>query len=594
MCEGIESHFPFTGFRPGQRELLEYLCRSLEERGLTLIEAPNGIGKTAAILTAMEYLSQRTGAKFLYLVRTHSQIDRVLDECRRFSEIRVAALRGKRELCLNWRAERAVNYHLFNRKCEELREYGRCPYFSKRVRGEPKRCFDPLNMSEGGCPYYNSLRVIGRGNYDVVVASYAYIMDEDLLTFVERALGRKRSILIDEGHNLKKAWLSNYLVTLEEGTLISIMDSCNKLRDELLQFKRSKLGYVALPRRYLAALLVCEEEIPIPREAEEIVSWLRTTILNAERVFLTSDGLILLKKTRSTLEEIFSRYKSVVLISGTWGGRESRGEFLVETSFRRVSVTRWGRLKAYITRDFTTRFEERSKYEYYRLVTTLADLSHSVYGNIGVFASSYDVVRGILDAGLTDLVNSPIFVERSGMRESERLNMIYRYKRSWRRRALLLGVQGGRNSEGEDFPGPYMSTSIVVGLQLMRPGILRDLTLSLWKKHSRLSNPELLMACRTAAQAAARPIRSSDDLGFIVLADNRFRLCLNEFPEWLRRSIKITSLEEIPQLADEFFNSNGYLLGGTGVPLDGINSSTFPTEGKPLEEGYKGISKRRF
>ena len=592
MCEGIESHFPFTEFRPGQRELLEYLCQSLEGRGLTLIEAPNGIGKTVTILTAMEYLSQRTGAKFLYLVRTHSQIDRVLDECERFDRIRVAALRGKRELCLNRRANRTENYHLFNKKCEELRESGKCPFFSKRVRKEPKRCFDPLAMSGRGCPYYNSLRVIGRGNYDVVVASYAYIMDEDLLTFVEKTLGGKRSVLIDEGHNLKKAWLSNYLITLERSVLASIVDHCNKLRDELLHFKRSKLSYVALPNRYFAALLICEGEIP--GETKEIINWLRAAILSAERTFLTKDGLILLKKPQSTLEELFSRYESVVLISGTWGGKESEGEFQVETNFRRVSVTRWGRLKAYITRDFTTRFEERSKYEYYRLATTLADLSHRVHGNIGVFASSYDVVRGLLDAGLMDLVDIPIFVERSGMRESERSQLIDRYKRSWRRGALLLGVQGGRNSEGEDFPGPYMSTSVVVGLQLMRPGIVRDLTLSLWRRHSRLSNPELLMACRTAAQAAARPIRSSDDLGFIVLADNRFGLCLDKFPEWLRRSIRITSLEEIPRLADEFFNSNGYLLGGAGVPLDGVNSSTFSTEGKPLEKGYRGISERGF
>ena len=94
VCEGIESHFPFDEFRQGQRELLAYLCRSLSGRGLTLIEAPNGIGKTATVLTAMEYLSQRIGATFLYLVRTHSQIDRVLDECRRFSMVKVAALRG--------------------------------------------------------------------------------------------------------------------------------------------------------------------------------------------------------------------------------------------------------------------------------------------------------------------------------------------------------------------------------------------------------------------------------------------------------------------------------------------------------------------
>ncbi|MDK2383644.1 MAG: helicase C-terminal domain-containing protein, partial [Candidatus Korarchaeota archaeon] len=209
-----------------------------------------------------------------------------------------------------------------------------------------------------------------------------------------------------------------------------------------------------------------------------------------------------------------------------------------------------------------------------------------VFGNIGVFASSYDILQGLLDAGLEELVERPIFVERKGMRETERAYLIERYKRSWRERAILLGVQGGRNSEGEDFPGPYMSTSVIVGMQFMKPGIVRSLTLSLWRRYSRLDNPELLIACRSAAQAAARPVRSSDDLGFVVFADDRFKLCLNLFPGWLRGMTKVASLEDVPQLADEFFSSNGYLLEDARVPLDGVNSSTIPLEGRPLEKGY--------
>gem|GEM_PF-1258928 len=584
MCEGIERHFPFDEFRPGQRELLAYLCRSLSEGGLTLIEAPNGIGKTATVLTAMEYLSQRIGATFLYLVRTHSQIDRVLDECRRFGMVKVAALRGKRELCLNWRANRIANYRLFNKRCDELREEGKCPYFARTSQRKPERCFDPLSLGGSGCPYYESLRTIARGGYDVVVASYAYLMDEGLLTFVEGTLGGRRSILIDEGHNLKKAWLSNHLITIEQDLLNSIAHHCWRIRDLLSYFKRSRLSYVALPKRYLAASLVCEGTLP--KEVRETLVWLRDEALEAEKIFLSGEGLILLRRPRGTLEEIFSKYESVVLISGTWGGRESRGEFLVEANYRGVSLPRWGRLEAYITKDFTTRFEERNSYEYYRLATALADLSHRVFGNIGVFASSYDIVQGLLDAGLEELVDRPIFVERKGMRETERAYLIERYKRSWREGAILLGVQGGRNSEGEDFPGPYMSTSVIVGMQFMKPGIVRSLTLSLWRRYSRLDNPELLIACRSAAQAAARPIRSSDDLGFVVFADSRFKLCLNLFPRWLRERVKVTSLEDVPQLADEFFSSNGYLLGDARVPLDGVNSSTISPEGKPLEERY--------
>ncbi len=593
MCDGIERHFPFEKFRIGQRDLLRHLCRGLRGGGVTLVEAPNGIGKTAAALTAMEYLSRSVGGPFLYLVRTHSQIDRVLAECRRFEDLRVAALRGKKELCLNWRVSRIRNYRFFDRKCNELRSRGKCPYARRRAMmgGELEKCFDPLILDEGSCPYYGSVGALARGNFDVVVASHTYLLDDGLRTFLRRVVNG-RAVLVDEAHNLKREWLSNHLLTVEEDSLNSLI-GCKKLSDTLDYFRRSRLNYIALPRRYAVSIMECEG--PVSEEGRELLSWLRGEILRANRVFLSrGDGLIIFRRPETTLENVLSEYDSAVLISGTWGGKSSEAEFLTPVHYYSVPVQRWGNVRTYISGDFSTKFEERSPYEYYRLATTLAELSKRVAGNIGVFTASYDIIRGLLDAGLGEMVDRRLFVERRGMSETERLLMIKKYKDSWREGALLLGVQGGRNSEGEDFPGPQMSASVVVGLQFMRPGILRDLTLYLWKEQSRLLVPELLNACRTAIQAAARPVRSPDDDGFILLADSRFKACSNFLPEWMRRVIRIASLEEVPYLADEFFSSGHHLSRDTGVPLHGIGRGPDLSEGRSCDKGRDGVAEIRI
>jgi len=179
---------------------------------------------------------------------------------------------------------------------------------------------------------------------------------------------------------------------------------------------------------------------------------------------------------------------------------------------------------------------------------------------MGVFTASYDVLAGLLEVGFQYLLEKPLFIEERGADVRRNLKMVERYKELSREGAILLGVQGGRNSEGEDFPGLQMTTSVVIGLQLSKPGVERELTRLLWNRHSALRNPDLIYGCRSAFQAAARPVRSPDDLGFIVLADRRFESCLKMMPSWMRRKVRLVSLEDIPSLADEFFSVRSHLF----------------------------------
>ncbi|MCS7103887.1 MAG: hypothetical protein NZ992_08440, partial [Candidatus Korarchaeum sp.] len=84
-----------------------------------------------------------------------------------------------------------------------------------------------------------------------------------------------------------------------------------------------------------------------------------------------------------SLEDMLKPFKACVLISGTWSEEVARGEILGRLKFERIALRRWGEVYSTIINDFTTRFEERSRMEFYRVASVLADLSEVVIGNMG-------------------------------------------------------------------------------------------------------------------------------------------------------------------------------------------------------------------
>ncbi len=125
------------------------------------------------------------------------------------------------------------------------------------------------------------------------------------------------------------------------------------------------------------------------------------------------------------------------------------------------------------------------------------------------------------------------------MKGTENDKMIEDFKRRGEKGgAVLLGVQGGRNSEGGDFPGPSMESSVVVGVPYARP---TPRTSALIEYYDRRFNKKgrdyayVLPAMTRAIQAAGRPVRKLDDRGAIILLDQRFTTPhLKRFiPSWL-------------------------------------------------------------
>jgi DNA excision repair protein ERCC-2 len=110
--------------------------------------------------------------------------------------------------------------------------------------------------------------------------------------------------------------------------------------------------------------------------------------------------------------------------------------------------------------------------------------------------------------------------------------------------AVLLGVQGGRTSEGVDFPGDEMNSVAIVGLPYAEPTPKVKAQIDYFEKRFPGYGREygyVVPAMKRAAQGAGRPIRTLEDKGAMVFLDYRFATpyCRGFLPSWIRDNLRV-------------------------------------------------------
>jgi DNA excision repair protein ERCC-2 len=193
----------------------------------------------------------------------------------------------------------------------------------------------------------------------------------------------------------------------------------------------------------------------------------------------------------------------------------------------------------------TTAMEQRTPAMYKKIVDQLAGVTKNTPANTGIFAASYEVLDALIKAGIKEAIDKPFFHEEKGMKSKENEQLIKHFKsHAQRGGAVLLGVQGGRSSEGTDYPGDQMNSAVIVGVPYAEPTPKVKAQIDYYEKRFPKLGREygyVLPALKKAAQAAGRPIRTLEDKGAIIFLDYRFATsyCQRFLPAWIRRSMKI-------------------------------------------------------
>ena len=192
-----------------------------------------------------------------------------------------------------------------------------------------------------------------------------------------------------------------------------------------------------------------------------------------------------------------------------------------------------------------TSFQNRNRPTFARMVEHCLAVVNATPGNTGIFTSSYSIARSLIDAGFEKRLKRELFIERPGIKGVDNDKMIERFRRRGEEGgAVLLGVQGGRNSEGGDFPGSTMESVVVVGVPYAKPTPSMEALISYYDSAFNKKGRDyayVLPAMTRAIQAAGRPVRRLDDRGAIVMLDQRFasKYLLRFVPSWLQEILQV-------------------------------------------------------
>lgn len=591
--------FPYD-YRIGQKELASQVYRTIYHEKRLFIEAPTGVGKTiSTVFPSIKAMGEEKGEKLFYLTAktiTASVAVHTFDVLRgnglRFKTVSVTA---KEKMCLQETCEctpeacpyakghydriNEAMYHLlttedaFTRETiiEYAKKFNVCPF---------EYCLDMSIFSDG------------------VICDYNYVFDPNvyLRRFFSDGVKGEYLFLVDEAHNLvdraremysaslyKEDFLSvKKLVKQFDSKLNSALESCNKL---LLEYKREseQASVLESADAFLIALTRCagrleqfleeDEGSKIRQEVLEFYFQVRHflnmgELLDDSYVIYTeceSDNRFMIKlfcvHPANNLQKCLEKGRSTIFFSATLLPITYYMELLSSNKddYAVYAASSFDESKrgVFIGTDVSTKYSRRCVAEYQKIASYILDIASKQKGHYLVFFPSYRFMQDVYDEFILkiqtenlDDLNIDISLQMPSMSEGERELFLYSFENHEAEERTLLGfcVMGGIFSEGIDLTGESLIGAMIIGTGLPQICSEREILRHFFDGRGL---PGFDYAYRypgmnKVLQSAGRVIRTAEDVGIVVLLDERF--CQHDyktlFPrEWERVSyLKIDSL----------------------------------------------------
>ncbi|MFX0028293.1 MAG: helicase C-terminal domain-containing protein [Candidatus Hermodarchaeota archaeon] len=203
-------------------------------------------------------------------------------------------------------------------------------------------------------------------------------------------------------------------------------------------------------------------------------------------------------------------------------------------------------IKAIIVEGVDTKRSNRTPEMFKKMIKKIDEVVTCTPANIGIFCASYQILNGLFSNGIEKIAKKngkKLFIEDPGLSASENNAMVDDFKAfASDGGAVLLGVCGGRNSEGEDYPGDYMNSVVIAGFPYHLPTPRVEAKINYYDKvfnRQGWNFAYLYPAIQRANQASGRPIRKITDKGAIIYMDSRFKAKYKWISEWIREELEI-------------------------------------------------------
>lgn len=612
-----ELEFPFA-YREGQKELAAYVYRTIYHGRKLFIEAPTGVGKTlSTVFPAVKAVGEGLGEKIFYL--TAKTITRTVAEDTfqllrsKGLQFKTVVLTAKEKICFMEETEcnpdacpyakghyDRVNEAMFDLLTheesfhrEKIEEYARkhqvCPF---------EMCLDMSLFS------------------DAVICDYNYVFDPHVYLRRFFAEGRKGEylFLIDEAHNLVERSREMYSAILYKEDFLNLkktvlpysgkmgraFEKCNK---EMLAIKRECPDYrieesinsfiIALNRlsAEMEDFMEEYEESPVKTDVLEfyfeVSHFLSIYDLLDENYVIYSqmeeDGRFMLKlfcvNPAKNLKECMVRGRSTILFSATLlpiryyktllGADEGDYEVYAKSVFQ---LEKRG---IYIGSDVTSKYTRRSNTEYYNIASYIYEVVKNRHGNYMIFFPSHAFLKNVYESFMEYFADERMecIVQEDYMNERSREEFLNRFTGNENcdlselihmdieidEEKILLGfcVMGGIFSEGIDLKNDSLIGAIIVGTGLPQVCNEREILkkyFDSWGENG-FDYAYRYPGMNKVLQAAGRVIRTADDVGIVVLLDERFLQLSYQrlFPrEWSNYEAVTTT--QIAKRVERFWN----------------------------------------
>ena len=375
---------------------------------------------------------------------------------------------------------------------------------------------------------------------------------QDFLGMLINHLNKKKNNLMNEEQALNPYnFLTQINKRLEFNSLKEFEAFINEINDFGISIHEEKIANGEVSRDYVGAF------------AEFWIKWLET--YSRDNYFFCYNKNYAGKKSSISLEIVALDPREIVIpvlkdsyttinLSGTVNpsvymnlmGLKKTGKGYEEINGD--SIFKKENIRALIIEGVDTKKANRTSSMYRKIVGKIEEVIYCTPANIGIFCASYKIVDALISNGIGNLANKynkKLFIEDPGLSASENSLLINDFKSMANppsQGAILLGVCGGRNSEGEDYPGDYMNSVIIVGVPYHLPTPRVEAKIAYYDKAFNGNGWNLAYlypAIQRANQASGRPIRKISDKGALIFMDSRFKQKINWISPWIRDQIKV-------------------------------------------------------
>ncbi|MGN0330107.1 MAG: ATP-dependent DNA helicase [Kineothrix sp.] len=603
--------FPFA-YRKGQKELATYVYQTIYHKKKLFIEAPTGAGKTISTLfPAVKAMGEELGDRIFYL--TAKTITRTAAE----DALRMLRIHGMKFKSVILTAKDKICF-MEETECNPAHcpyAHGHYDRINEAVYemltsldNFDREAIEHYAFRHRVCPYEMGLDMSRFA--DGIICDYNYVFDPhaSLKRFFGEGVRGDYIFLIDEAHNLVERGREMYSASLckedflqlkkkakeEEGRLVYCLESCNK---ELLKLKRECEAYrieeyidpfvKALQRLHgvMEAWLeereeeeageIGQESRRLRREVLEFYFQVSHFLGIYERVDekyvvysgFGADGSFRLKlfcvNPSLNLREFLHKGRSSILFSATLlpiqyykallGAEEGDYEVYARSVFAPE------RRALFIGSDVTSRYTRRTAEEYGKIAAYIYETVKSRYGNYLIFFPSYAFLRQVYACFADCYLKEELIecmLQEEHMDEKAREEFLKRFEEQREKGLLGFCVLGGIFSEGIDLKRDSLIGTIIVGTGLPQVCAEREILKNYFDQAGEdgFGYAYRYPGMNKVLQAAGRVIRTAEDVGIVVLLDDRFlsRTYQRMFPrEW--EGFEAVTLECIAGRAEKFW-----------------------------------------